>query len=35
MGVLDEVEIVEGEGAVSGVNVGHPNVTLWRSNNLS
>jgi len=27
MGVLDGVEIVEGEGAVLGVNVWHPIVT--------
>jgi len=27
MGVLDEVVIIEGEGAVLGVNVGHPIVT--------
>jgi len=27
MGVLDGVETVEGEGAVSGLNVGHPIVT--------
>ena len=27
MGVLDGVKIVEGEGAVLGVNVGHPIVT--------
>ena len=27
MDVLDGVEIVEGEGAVLGVNVGHPIVT--------
>ena len=27
MGVLDGVEIVEGEGAVLVVNVGHPIVT--------
>ena len=27
MGVLDGVEIVEGEAAVFGVNVGHPVVT--------
>jgi len=27
MGVLDGVEIVEGKGAVLGVNVGHPTVT--------
>ena len=26
-GVLDGVEIVEGEGAVLRVNVGHPSVT--------
>jgi len=34
MGVLDGVEIVEEEGAVLGLNVGHPiviNRTLWRS----
>jgi len=27
MSVLDEVEIVEGKGAVFGVNVGHPIVS--------
>jgi len=27
MGVLDGVEIIEGKGAVLGVNVGHPIVT--------
>jgi len=27
MGVLDSVEIVEGEGAVLAANVGHPIVT--------
>jgi len=27
IGVLDAVEIVEGEGAVLGVNMGHPIVT--------
>ena len=27
MGVLDGVVIVEGEGAVLGVNLGHPTVT--------
>jgi len=33
MGVLDGAQIVEGEGAVLRVNVGHPTVTigtLWR-----
>jgi len=29
MGVLDGVTIVEGEGAVLGVNVGRPIVTDW------
>ena len=28
MGVLDGVEIVEGEEAILGVNVGHPIVTI-------
>jgi len=28
MGALDEVQITEGEGAVLGVNVGHPIVTM-------
>jgi len=27
MGVLDGVEIVKGEGAILGVNVGHPIIT--------
>ena len=27
MGVLDGVVIIEGEGAVLGVNLGHPTVT--------
>jgi len=34
MGVLDGVEIVKWEGAVLGVNVGHPIVTsgaVWHS----
>jgi len=37
MGVLDGMEIVEGEGAVLGVNVGHPivtNETVWRTYSL-
>jgi len=28
-GVGDRVEIIEGEGALLGVNVGHPVVTNW------
>jgi len=27
MDVLDRVEIVEGEGTILGVNVGHPTIT--------
>jgi len=29
MGVLDGMVIIEGEGAVLGVNLGHPTVTNW------
>jgi len=29
MGVLDGVQVVEEEGAVLGINVGHPTVTKW------
>ena len=37
MGILDGVEIAEGDGTVMGVNVVHPivtNGTLWRSYSL-